>query len=274
MGQFNMDTNRLNIIAYESNENVYINISNKCTAKCVFCTKRYFAKRYLESLNKNIKINITQYIKHHNKGEILKNLENGDISKYNENTFTGFGEPLAFLDDAIYGYLPSTNEAIYGLSLHLSREPTLEEILRELEKFDVSKYREAVFTGMGDPLMRLDTVLEVTSWLTRKGIPVRLDTIGHARLLYPRRKIAKELAESGMKSVSISLNAHDEEIYNKLCRPELENSYASMFEFASDVIRAGMRLRFTIMNLPIIDAKKCREIAHQYGADFMKRTFF
>lgn len=269
-----MNTNLLNIIAYEANENVYINISNKCTAKCVFCTKRYFAKRYFECLNENIKRNTPQSRNQHKKEEIFKSLENCDISKYNENAFTGFGEPLAFLDDVIYGHLPSTNEAIYGLSLHLSREPTLEEILRELEKFDISKYREAVFTGMGDPLMRLDTVLEVTSWLTRKGIPVRLDTIGHARLLYPRRKIAEELACSGMKSVSISLNAHDEKTYNRLCRPELEDTYISMFEFASDVIRAGMRLRFTIMNLPIIDVEKCREIARKYGADFMMRTFF
>jgi MoaA/NifB/PqqE/SkfB family radical SAM enzyme len=92
--------------------------------------------------------------------------------------------------------------------------------------------------------------------------------------LYPERNVAKELADSGMKKVSISLNAHDEETYNQLCRPKFKNSYDSRFKFAQDIIEAGMGLRFTIVDLPIVDINKCRQIAWQYNANFEVRPFF
>jgi pyruvate-formate lyase-activating enzyme len=97
---------------------------------------------------------------------------------------------------------------------------------------------------MGEPLMRLDMVLEITKWLTRKGIPVRLDTIGHAKLLYPERNVA------------------------------FKNAYFMMLKFAREITKAGMELRFTIMDLPIVDTGKCRKIARLYDADFMVRIFF
>lgn len=269
-----MRQNRSDIIVYEANGNVYLNIANKCTAECVFCTKRYFAKRYFEYTNENIKRNTSQYLKQPSKEEILKKLESYDLTKYNEDAFTGSGEPLAYLDEVVYGYLRSTNEPIYGVNLHLSKEPSLEEILKKLEDYDFSEYNEAVFTGMGEPLVRLDMVLEITKWLTCRGISVRLDTIGHAKLLYPERNVAKELACSGMKKVSISLNAHNEETYNQLCRPKFKNAYPMMLEFAREITKAGVGLRFTIMDLPIVDTEKCRKIARQYGADFMVRRFF
>jgi cyclic pyranopterin phosphate synthase len=269
-----MKLDRVNVIVYEANDNIYINISSKCTAECIFCTKRYFAARYLENINKNIKNDILQSSNQSSKENMLKSLDSHDLSRYNEAAFMGSGEPLAYLDEYIYGHLRSGTEPIYGINLHLPKEPSLEEIKKELCDYDFSEYNEAVFTGMGEPLMRLDMVLGITKWLTSKGMRVRLDTIGHAKLIHPERDVAKELARSGMKRVSISLNAHNEEVYNKLCRPKLENSYSSMLEFANDIVVAGMELRFTIMNLPIVDIEKCRQIARKYRADFMVRTFF
>ena len=268
-----MKLSRSGIIAYEANDNIYLNIANKCTAECVFCTKRYFAKRYFDYINDNVKGNNSQYSKQLSTEDILKELESCDLSKYDEEVFIGTGEPLACLDEVIYGYLRSSNEPVFGHHLHLSKEPSTEEILKELESCDIPKYNEAVFTGMGEPLTRLDAVIEITKWLTRKGVSVRLDTIGHAKLLYPERNVAKELADSGMKKVSISLNAHDEATYNQLCMPKFENAYFMMLEFAREITKAGMGLRFTIVDLPIVDTEKCRQIARKYGADFMTRIF-
>jgi hypothetical protein len=47
-----------------------------------------------------------------------------------------------------------------------------------------------------------------------------------------------------------------------------------MLKFAREITKAGMELRFTIMDLPIVDTGKCRQIAQQYDADFMVRIFF
>lgn len=198
--------NRKDTILYEAHDNLYLNITNRCTAECVFCIKRY-------------------------------------------------------------------SDGVYGYNLRLSREPTLSEIIKELSEAEISKYKEVVFTGFGEPLVRLKDVLEITKWLSTRGIPVRLDTIGHAKLLYPDRNVASELAKSGMKVVSISLNAQDADTYNQLCDPKYIKAYQKMLEFAKDVSKAGMELRFTVVNLPVVDIEKCREIARQYCADFRVRGY-
>ncbi len=197
---------RKETIVYEAHGNLYLNITNRCTADCVFCIKRY-------------------------------------------------------------------SDGVYGYNLRLSKEPKLSEIITELSELDLSKYGEVVFTGFGEPLVRLYDVIEITKWLMMRGIPVRLDTIGHAKLLYPDRDVALELAEAGMKVVSVSLNAQDADTYNQLCDPKYIKAYQKMLEFAKDVSNAGMELRFTVVALPVVDIEKCKKIAKEYGADFKVRGY-
>jgi len=193
-------------IIYEAHGNLYLNITNRCTADCVFCIKRY-------------------------------------------------------------------SDGVYGYNLRLSKEPTLPEIIKELSEQELSKFKEVVFTGLGEPLVRLDIVLEISNWLKIRGIPVRLDTIGHAKLLYPDRNVAMELAESGIKVVSISLNAQDSSTYNQLCDPRYIRAYEKMLEFATDISKSDMELRFTVVDLPVVDIDKCRKIAMEHGADFKVRSY-
>lgn len=198
--------NRKETIVYEAHGNLYLNITNRCTAECVFCLKRY-------------------------------------------------------------------SDGVYGYNLRLSKEPTRSEIIKELSELELSKYGEVVFTGFGEPLVRMDDVIEITKWLTNRGISVRLDTIGHAKLLYPDRNVALELAESGMKVVSISLNAQDSDTYNQLCDPKYIKAYQKMLEFARDVSKSGMELRFTVVALPVVDIEKCKKIAKEYCADLKVRGY-
>ncbi|HEY9246103.1 MAG TPA: TatD family nuclease-associated radical SAM protein [Candidatus Methanoperedens sp.] len=198
--------NQKDTILYNAHGNLYLNITNRCTAECVFCIKRY-------------------------------------------------------------------SDGVYGYNLRLTSEPELSEIIKELSKVSLSNYDEVVFTGFGEPLVRLNEVLEITKWLKKKGAKVRLDTIGHAGLLYPDRKVAEELAAAGMNIVSISLNAHDEETYDRLCSPKFKNAYGKMLEFARDVLRTGMGLRFTIVDLSVVDIEKCRKIADEYCGDFKVRGY-
>lgn len=193
-------------IAYEAHGNLYLNITNRCSADCVFCIKNY-------------------------------------------------------------------SDGVYGYDLRLEREPTCGEVIKELEGRNLSNYKEIVFTGFGEPLMRLDDVLEITRWLKEQGVRVRLDTIGHAKLLYPRRRVAEDLAKAGVDVVSISLNAQDEETYNKLCLPKFRSAYSSMLEFSAEVREAGIGLRFTVVSLPLVDIEKCRRIAEEFGADFKVRGY-
>lgn len=167
--------------------------------------------------------------------------------------------------------LRELSDGVYGYNLKLSREPTLEEIIAELEKFDLKKYHEFVFTGFGEATIRLDEMLEVTRWLKEQGMQVRLDTNGLVQLMYPDRDVVAEMREAGIDAVSVSLNAESEELYNSLCRPIYKNAYSSVIEFTKAAKEAGIRTRMTVVDLPEIDVEKCERIARDIGADFYAR---
>ena len=163
---------------------------------------------------------------------------------------------------------------MYGYNLILSSEPDVKEVIANLGLFDLSTFNEVVFTGLGEPLSRLDDVLEITKWLKARGVKVRIDTIGHARLQYSNREVAHELKKAGVDEISISLNTHDEKTYNELVRPRLyKNAYQSVMDFARDVVNAKIKLRFTVLDLSPVDIEKCREIADEIGAEFKIRRY-
>ncbi|MDO9517597.1 MAG: TatD family nuclease-associated radical SAM protein [Methanosarcinaceae archaeon] len=191
-------------IYYEAYGNLYLNITNQCSANCVFCIRDF-------------------------------------------------------------------SDGVYGYNLRLSHEPTADEIINELDPLDLSKYKEVVFTGFGEPTIRLDELLEVTRWLTERNVLVRLDTNGHANLINPHRDAVSELKEAGLSAVSVSLNAESEELYNELCRPVYDNSYKAMLDFTKVALDAGMQTRMTVVGVPEIDIEKCERIAHEIGADFHVR---
>ncbi len=192
------------IIYYEAYGNLYLNITNRCSANCVFCIRDF-------------------------------------------------------------------SDGVYGYNLRLSHEPTVNEIISELKSIELSKYKEVVFTGFGEPTIRLNEMLEVTRYLNERNIVVRLDTNGHAELIHPDRNVISELKEAGLSAVSVSLNAESEELYNELCRPIYDNSYQAMLDFTKEARDAGMQTRMTVVGVPEIDIEKCERIAQDLGADFHVR---
>ncbi len=201
-GKNNMTTK--DTIYYEAYGNLYLNITNRCSANCVFCIREY-------------------------------------------------------------------SDGVYGYNLRLSNEPTINEIINELEPLDLSKFKEAVFTGFGEPTIRLDELLGIIHWLHERNVTVRLDTNGHASLIHSDRDVISELKEAGLDAVSVSLNAESEELYNKLCKPVYDNSYQAMLDFTKAALEIGMRTRMTVVCLPEVDIEKCERIAHDIGADFHVR---
>ena len=116
-------------------------------------------------------------------------------------------------------------------SLWLNHEPTVDEIIGEIRKVDLSKSREIVFCGYGEPTERFDDLKECARRIKEEfGKPVRLDTNGLGNLINGR-DIVPEM-EGLIDSVSISLNAPNEEEYLEVTKSRFgPGSYQAVLDF-------------------------------------------
>lgn len=163
---------------------------------------------------------------------------------------------------------------ISGFNLKLSEEPTPRQVIGELQELVNRKpWREIVFCGFGEPLEKLDCVLEVAKWIKKhSAIPVRVDTNGQAYLLNEGRNVIEELKAAGVDRVSVSLNAHNRETYDYACKPWFENAYESVIEF---IEKAKERLdtEITTVTIPEVDVTKVKELATRMGVRFRRREY-
>jgi TatD DNase family protein len=187
-------------IAYKIRDNLYLNITNRCTNECSFCIRFH-----------------SDYVKGHN--------------------------------------------------LRLSDEPTEEELKKAIG--DPSQYREVVFCGYGEPLLRIDLVKSVAAWIKQNKGRVRINTNGHGNLIHGRN-ILPEL-KGIVDSISISLDAHDEETYNKICRPSFKNAFREILSFIKEAGKYIPEVKITVVTLEGVDVEKCRKIAEDLGVGFRVR---
>jgi len=165
-------------------------------------------------------------------------------------------------------------DGIQGFNLKLIREPSPNEVIKKLQEIINRKnWREVVFCGFGEPLERLNCVLEVTRWIKKhSGKIVRIDTNGQGYLLNKGREVIKELKEAGVDKISVSLNAHDKETYNQVCKPAFENAFEKVLEFIGKV-SGEFDVEITTVTIPEVDIPKVREIARKLGVRFRIREY-
>jgi len=190
-------------IVYQIRDSLYINLTNRCTSLCAFCSR--------------------------------------------------VEDPVA---------------SGYWLGMSAEEEPTAAEVIEAIG--DPSRYREFVFCGYGEPMLKLEELKAVGRYLKSKGAYVRVDTIGHAALIYGWN-VVPEL-KGAVDEFSISLNAPTREQYEKLVRSDWpDKSFDAALEFAREAIRQGFIVTLTVVRLPHLDLDACRQIAQQIGARFRIR---
>lgn len=163
-----------------------------------------------------------------------------------------------------------TSEGIGAYDLWLDHEPDLEETLAAVS--ETGCYRESVFCGYGEPLVRAGLVLAAARELKKKGATVRINTNGQANLIHGRN-IAAEL-KGLVDAVSISLNAADARTYVEICRPQAgAEAYTAVLEFTRECRLYVPKVVLTAVEWPGVDAEKCRTIASSLGAEFRLRRF-
>ena len=152
-------------------------------------------------------------------------------------------------------------------------EPTLAEIKKAIDSFDFSAYSELVYCGYGEPTCALDNLLESAAYVKeRYPLAIRLNTNGLGNL-YHGRNIVPELAQV-VDSISISLNAPTAEKYQAVTRPQFENAYPALLEFAALSQASFRHTQLSIVDvLPADEIAACRKIADERGICLKVRKY-
>ena len=165
------------------------------------------------------------------------------------------------------------NDGLLDYYLWLDKEPTADEVIADLEKYELDKYDEAVFCGFGDPLYAIDVLIETADWLKAHGVKTRLNTNGQAGLISGPDTALK--LKGRIDTVSISLNASDAEKYQKICHCKFnEEGFFEMLRFAVQCKKEGIRTVLSVVDvIGEEEVEKCRKVAKNVGVDFRVRTY-
>lgn len=197
-------------ILYKVHNNLYVNLTNRCSSACVFCLR-------------------------HNGDSVI---EGGD-------------------------------------SLWLEREPSVEEVKAEFEKFDMTEYKEVVFCGYGEPTERVDDMLEIARFVKEKyNKPIRVNTNGQGSLIN-ERDIVPEF-KGVIDTVSISLNTPNEQRYNEIVKSKFgDKAYSAMLDFAKEATYYVPNVILSTVETTITkdEEAECKKICDDLGVTYRIRPF-
>jgi TatD family-associated radical SAM protein len=175
-----------------------------------------------------------------------------------------------------YFCLRNFMNGVGGFNLKLQSDPSVNDVIRSLQNvINLKDWREIVFCGFGEPLERLDCLLEVTRWVKKyygKIVNIRVDTNGQGLLINKNREVIGELKDAGVNVVSVSLNAHDRETYNQICRPAFSDAFESILDFVRRA-KENFDVEITAVALPEVDMGKVEKISREIGVRFRRREY-
>lgn len=221
----------------------------------------------------------------------IKGLTMADVSRItNRNVFDLFGIGLVNQQTKIAYqirnslYLNITNRCtnscvfcakfddfvVKGHELKLDHEPDIAELKKAIGT--QQDYSEIVFCGYGEPLLRLDLILELATWLKQRQVRIRINTDGLANLVYARN-ILPELAGK-IDALSVSLNAADADQYQQLCRSKFpEHGYQAVKDFLKLALQYIPEVTATAVSYPGVDINSCQRVAEELGVEFRAREY-
>ncbi|MCU7878666.1 MAG: TatD family nuclease-associated radical SAM protein [Candidatus Thiodiazotropha sp. (ex. Lucinoma kazani)] len=157
---------------------------------------------------------------------------------------------------------------VKGYDLTIIHRPTAEEVIASID--DPAQYEEVVFCGYGEPTLRLNVLLEVARHIKLQGGRVRVNTDGLCNLVHKHNTLP-ELGEC-VDSLSISLNAQNQEIYDLHCRPNLPGSYEAMLDFIREAPSYIADVTVSAVDgLEGVDIPACEAIAKAMKVKFRRR---
>lgn len=158
------------------------------------------------------------------------------------------------------------NEISNSGSLWLEYEPSICEIKSAFDKFNLDNYDEIVFCGYGEPLSRIDEVVEVSKFIkSKKDIKIRVNTNGLSDLIHKKNTVI--MLKDVVDSISISLNGPNKETYLRVTRPRFgEVSFESMLNFAKNCKENISEVIFSVVDeISTDDIIQSEQLANSLG---------
>ncbi len=198
---------------------------------------------------------------------------------------------LYFLDDK--PYINMTNncsnrcvfcvrdqkEDVQGSNLWLNQDNKktkdyIDQIIDNSKK--IENVKEIVFCGYGEPLIKINEVVEIAKYLKENypNLKIRINTNGHANAIH--KKNIAPLLSPYIDSISVSLNAQNEELYNRISNPRIDNAYEEVKRFIRACVEEKIKTTASVVNnVPHyqIDTARCEKIAKSLGANFRARDY-
>lgn len=151
-------------------------------------------------------------------------------------------------------------------SLWLEHEPDVSEIIAEFNKYDLSKYEEVVFCGFGEPLVRLQDLIEVCKYIRSiSNITIRVNTNGLSDLIHKTH--TAPMLKGVIDSISISLNAPSAKEYYEVSKPKFGiESFDAILKFAEEAKANIDKVMFSVVDeITPEQIERSKEIAKKMG---------
>ncbi len=164
--------------------------------------------------------------------------------------------------------------SLYSKNLWLEREPSAKEVLEDIKKRDLSKYKQIVFCGYGEPTSRWDDLILVSKEIKKLGnYEIRLNTNGQAMLITGRNCV--EDAKGLIDVVSISLNGSTAQKYQEICHSDFGlKAFDSMLEFTKECVEIIPKVYMTVVDtMDKEEIEACKTVCEKTGAIFRIRTY-
>ncbi len=163
----------------------------------------------------------------------------------------------------------------YGNYLWLKHgDPTEEKVISAANAFgDLTKFKEAVFCGFGEPTYKVAEMIALCDFFHEKGLKTRLNTNGQGNLIN-KRDIVPEL-KGKIDFVNVSLNASCVEKYQPICRSQYgESGFTGMIEFAKLCRKNGVACRFSIVDcIGEEEVEACKRLAESVKIPLYVRKY-
>ena len=160
-------------------------------------------------------------------------------------------------------------------TLWLEHEPSVEEVKKEFEKFNMDEYNEVVFCGFGEPTERIDDLIEIAKFVKEKyHKKIRINTNGQGSL--SNGKDIAPMMKGVVDIVSVSLNTPNEKRYNEIVRSRFgDQAYQAMLSFVKEVRQYVPEVVLSTVSTTITkeEEEECRKICEDLGVTYRIRPF-